>query len=91
MIWLILFGYFIITVIVFLFGLWVNCVDYKNSSYKHFDVWLEMRGNLHIWAAASIVWPFSLIILLLGLIILIPSKYILEHFNINLKDLLKDL
>ena len=91
MVWLILLGYFIITVIVFLFGLWVNCTDYKNSGYKHFGFWLEMRGNLEIWAGAAIIWPISLIILILGTIILIPSIYILKHFNIDYKKLIKDL
>lgn len=91
MLWLILFGYFIITLIVFLFGLWVNCVAYRNSSYTHFDVWLEMRGNLHIWIIAAIIWPISLIGLILGIIILIPSIRILKHFNIDYKKLIKDL
>lgn len=86
--WLILFGYFIIIVLVFLLGLWINCVNYKNSSYyKHFDTWLEVHGNLYIWIVAAIIWPISLIGLILGVIIAIPSRYILKHFNIDYRDL----
>lgn len=50
-----------------------------------------MHGNLHIWMVVAIVWPFSLIGLILGIVILIPSKYILEHFNIDYKELIEGL